>query len=103
MKRWLLFATMTLAVFRVGAYAQDAAPLKLVQTIKLSPEIKGNFDHFAVDMKGSRLFATPEGYKSVLVLDMQSGKLIHTIQACLLDREYRHVRPLVLERPQPFR
>lgn len=95
MKKWLLFLTTMLAAFGLGARAQDAAPLKLVQTIKLAPEIKGNFDHFAIDAKSNRLFATPEGYKSVLVFDVQSGKLIHTIHGiekphAILYREDLH-------------
>src|SRR5438876_12371449 len=36
--------------------------------------------HFAIDLKTNRLFATPEGYKAVLVFDVQIGKLIHTIR-----------------------
>jgi DNA-binding beta-propeller fold protein YncE len=32
-----------------------------------------------VDLKGNRLFATPEGYKAVLVFELKSGKPIHTI------------------------
>jgi DNA-binding beta-propeller fold protein YncE len=69
------------AIIFIGGRApcQETAPLKLVQTFKLPPEVKGNFDHFAIDLKGQRLFATPEGYKSVLVFDVKTGQLIHTI------------------------
>ncbi len=80
MKKRFLILTMLAAVFRVGARAQDSVPLKLVQTFKLLPDITGNFDHFAFDVKNNRLFATPEGYNAVLVLDLKSGKLIHTIR-----------------------
>ena len=80
MKKPFLILAMMLAVLAVRGRAQDSAPLKLMQTFKLSPDIKGNFDHFAIDVKTNRLFATPEGYKAVLVLDSQSGKLIHTIR-----------------------
>ena len=62
-----------------GVHAQTSEPLKLVQTITLPAAVKGHFDHFEVDLKGNRLFATPEGYKSVLVFDLKTGKLIHTI------------------------
>ena len=51
----------------------------MVQTYKLPADVKGNFDHFAVDLSGNRLFATPEVYKAVLVLDLKSGKLIHKL------------------------
>ncbi len=69
------------AIILIGgsAQGQETAPLKLVQTFKLPPEVKGNFDHFAIDLKGQRLFATPEGYRSVLVFDVKTGQLIHTI------------------------
>jgi DNA-binding beta-propeller fold protein YncE len=63
----------------VDARCQENAPLKLVQTFQLPAEVKGNFDHFAIDIKGNRLFATPEGYKAVVVFDVKTGKLIHTI------------------------
>src|SRR5215472_12843805 len=93
-KRFVIWAMM-LAVFGVRTPAQDSAPLKLVQTSKLASDIKGNFDHFAIDLKTNRLFATPEGYKSVLVFDVQSGKLIHTIHGiekphAILYREDLH-------------
>lgn len=60
-------------------FGQESAPLKLVQTYKLPSDVKGNFDHFAIDLSGNRLFATPEEYKAVLVFDLNSGKLIHKI------------------------
>src|SRR5207245_10499717 len=36
-------------------------------------EVKGNFDHFGIDLKGGRLFATPEGYHAVVVFDLNTG------------------------------
>ena len=66
-----------------AAFAQTsstgAAPLKLVQTFTLPANVKGHFDHLAVDLKNNRLFATPEDFHAVLVLDLNSGKLLHTI------------------------
>ena len=95
MRKRFLILTMMIALLGAGTRAQEAAPLKLVQTIKLSPDIKGNFDHFAIDFKTNRLFATPEDYKAVLVLDLKSGKLIHTIHGierphAILYREDLH-------------
>lgn len=79
MKRtmWILYAALTL--FAAGTYGQEHAPLKLVQTFKLPADVKGNFDHFAIDLAGNRLFATPEAYKAVLVFDLKTGQLIHKI------------------------
>jgi len=68
-----------LALFAIPARGQVDSPLKLAQTLTLPSDIKGNFDHFGVDLKGNRLFATPEGYKAVLVFELKSGKPIHTI------------------------
>ena len=95
MKKWFLILTMMLAISGAAVWAQDSAPLKLAQTFKLPAEVKGNFDHFAFDLKTNRLFATPEGYQAVLVLDVQSGKLIHTIRGiekphAILYREDLH-------------
>jgi DNA-binding beta-propeller fold protein YncE len=55
------------------------APIKLVQIYDLPAEVKGNFDHFGIDLKGGRLFATPEGYHAVVVFDLKTGKLLHKI------------------------
>jgi WD40 repeat protein len=79
MKNRFLVSLAILALFGTGLRCQKTAPLKLVQTFKLSPQVKGNFDHFAIDLSGNRLFATPEDYKAVLVFDVKSGKLIHEI------------------------
>lgn len=77
MKHYSLLPALLL--FAISARAQDP-PLKLDQTLTLSADIKGNFDHFGVDLKGDRLFATPEGYHAVLVFDLKTGKPIHTIK-----------------------
>jgi DNA-binding beta-propeller fold protein YncE len=66
-------------LFAIPARGQDAPPLTLAQTLTLPADVKGNFDHFGVDLKGDRLFATPQGYKAVLVFELKSGKPIHTI------------------------
>jgi DNA-binding beta-propeller fold protein YncE len=80
MKKWFLMLTVMITVYGVNARPQGSSPLKLVQTFKLLPDVKGNFDHFAIDVKNNRLFATPEEYKAVFVFDLKSGKLIHTIR-----------------------
>jgi DNA-binding beta-propeller fold protein YncE len=63
-----------------GAVKSETQPLKLVRTIKLPGEIKGRFDHLAVDVTGNRLFATPEDNHAVLGFELKSGKLIHIIK-----------------------
>jgi WD40 repeat protein len=55
------------------------APMKLVHSIPL-PDLKdGDFDHFAIDLEGHRLFATAEENLKVEVFDTNTNKLIHTI------------------------
>jgi len=67
--------------FSVAAECQIAkpAPLELVQTLQLPSEVTGNFDHFEVDLRRNRLFVTPEDFKAVLVLDINTGELIEKI------------------------
>src|SRR6202048_5257126 len=77
-KRYSMLAAF-LVLSAIPTRGQDAPPLKLAQTLTLPSDVKGNFDHFAVDLKGNRLFATPEDYKAVLVFELKSGKPIHNI------------------------
>jgi DNA-binding beta-propeller fold protein YncE len=77
-KRFLILMTVFI-LFAVTTRSQQSPPLKLVQTLQLPADVKGNFDHFGVDLKGNLLFATPEDYKAVVVFDLKTGKLIHTI------------------------
>jgi DNA-binding beta-propeller fold protein YncE len=62
-----------------GVWAQPKPVLELSQTTPL-PELKdGDFDHFAVDVAGNRLFSTAEENSKVLVFDLKTNKLTHTI------------------------
>src|SRR4030081_3931836 len=79
MKKRSLVLFAALMVFGVQARCQGAAPIKLIQTFELPADVKGNFDHFGIDLKGGRLFATPEGYHAVVVFDLKTGKLVHKI------------------------
>jgi hypothetical protein len=79
MKRAFVIPFVIFWVLAGKTAGQEAVPLKLVQTIKLPSDVKGNFDHFAIDLAGNRLFATPEEYKAVLVFDLKTGGLVHKI------------------------
>src|SRR5467141_3703104 len=79
MKKRYSVLVAILVVFAGQAQCQVAAPIKLAQTYELPAEVKGNFDHFGIDLKGGRLFATPEGYHAVVVFDLRTGKLVHKI------------------------
>lgn len=80
--RYLTFiGSMMIACFAAtGAQAQNATPLSLIKTFNLGGDVTGRFDHFAADARHHRLFVVVKDYKAVLVLDLSSGKLIHTIR-----------------------
>ena len=52
-------------------------PLKLIATTPL-PGFTGDFDHFALDLQGKRLFLTAEDHKTVEVFGLD-GKHLHSI------------------------
>src|ERR1035437_761117 len=66
----------------IGASAALAQqPLVLVQSIEMPEVPAGPYaDHMALDLKGQRLFATPQANKAVDVLDLKTGKVLHTIR-----------------------
>ena len=75
--RAFLVSAFVLA-FVAGAFAQGI-PLKLSHTTPL-PDLKdGDFDHLLADVEGNRLFATAEVNSKLLVFDLKTNKLIHTI------------------------
>jgi DNA-binding beta-propeller fold protein YncE len=59
--------------------AQAGSPVKLVDTIPLPAVRDGDFDHFAKDVEGRRLFLTAEANGTVEVFDATPNKLIHSI------------------------
>ena len=77
MKKLLGLVFAFFIAFAPNARSQDKAPLKLIATTPL-PDFTGDFDHFAVDLKGKRLFLTAEDHKTVEVFDLE-GKRIHSI------------------------
>jgi DNA-binding beta-propeller fold protein YncE len=58
--------------------SQASEPLRLVQTVPL-PGITGDFDHFAVDLKGSRLFLAGEDHKTIEVIDLNKSERIRSL------------------------
>ena len=57
---------------------QEPGALSLKNRIDLS-KINGRIDHFSPDLKGQRLFMAALGNHTVEVLDLQSGKRVHSI------------------------
>ena len=60
MKHTLSILSTLLMSLPFIAAAQEKAPLKLAATIPLPGLKDGDFDHFAVDLDGHRLFLTAE-------------------------------------------
>lgn len=79
MKKILAVLIACVAVSLAAKPAAEKPPLRFLQDIPLPGLKNGDFDHFAVDLAGKRLFLTGEANNVVLVLDTNSNKLIHTI------------------------
>lgn len=62
-----------------GVWAQQKPALELAQTTPLPELHDGDFDHLTPDVAGNRLFVTAEENEKVLVFDLKTAKLIHTI------------------------
>jgi DNA-binding beta-propeller fold protein YncE len=86
MKKTFVLLAMLLAVFVSNARAQYSTGqqlpmthmsglLNLAETIPLPGD--GYMDHLAVDVKGQRLFISGEAAKSLIVVDLHAGKVIH--------------------------
>ncbi len=86
MKRFLAILVTLLTAFVSKAQGQEsmsqqlpmmhmAGILGLVETIPLPGD--GYMDHLAVDVKGQRLFVSGEAAKSLIVVDLRAGKVIH--------------------------
>jgi hypothetical protein len=66
-------------LFAVKIRARAAEPLRLLQAIPMPGLKGGDFDHFAVDLTGHRLFLIAEKNPAVEVFDLHTNKLIHTL------------------------
>lgn len=58
--------------------AQEKSPLRLLQTISV-PGVTRKWDHFGVDLKGQRLFATSEEDPAVEVFDLKTNKHLRSL------------------------
>ena len=78
MRRTALICTI-LVFWATLAVTSDSAPLKLVQSVDL-PKYSGDFDHFAADLKGNRLFLAAEDHGTLEVFDLNTTKWLKTIK-----------------------
>src|SRR5258706_13929715 len=58
---------------------RDILPLQLEEQIPV-PGVAGRLDHFTADAKRRRLFVSALGNNTVEVIDVFSGKVIHSIK-----------------------
>src|SRR4030088_2293636 len=78
MKNGLAILLVSVVAFAASAQAQTEPMPKLIGYITL-PNVEGWMDHLAVDVKGQRLFVPAEHQKTIEVVDLRAGKVIHTI------------------------
>lgn len=78
MKRSFLILVIAIVCASLGV-ASDSVPLKLVQSVDL-PKYSGDFDHFAADVAGNRLFLAAEDHGTLEVFDLNSTKWLKTIK-----------------------
>jgi len=76
-KQSIFLATIfVLFVFKIPRAAE---PLTLIQTVPLPALREGDFDHFALDLTGHRLFLTAEK-GAVEVFDLRTNELrVHKV------------------------
>src|SRR5690348_10697172 len=63
----------------VVVMANERSPLKLVNSVDL-PQYSGDFDHFAADVNGNRLFLAAEDHGTLEVFDLKSTKWLQTVK-----------------------
>ena len=79
MRKTVFILCATLVLFGISASCLAASdPMTLIQTTPLPNLKEGDFDHFAVDLTGQRLFLVAE-QGVVEVFDLRTNKLIHSI------------------------
>lgn len=59
--------------------ASRQQPLRLAKSIPLPMLHDGDFDHFTVDLQSNRLFSAAEENSKVLVFNLKTGQLLHTL------------------------
>ena len=74
-----MIVSAVILAFAVSVSAQEKAPLKLLHSTPLPELHDGDFDHLTPDVEGNRLFVTAEENSKVLIFDLKTNKLLHTI------------------------
>ena len=79
MKKSRALVLMLFLVVTLETKAQEKLPFKLIATTPL-PELVGDLEFFAPDLKGDRLFLCAENSGTVEVFNLHSGKRLTTIK-----------------------
>lgn len=74
----ILAAITAIAPFAQASTNQEQQPVTLLRTTYL-PDIIGDFDHFAVDMKRGHLFVSAEVHHSIEMFDLKTGEHLQSI------------------------
>ena len=72
------YCIATLLLLNGLAAGQESSALSLKTHIGL-PNVDGRMDHFAVDVKGQRLFVSALGNHTAEVIDLQAGRRLRTL------------------------
>jgi DNA-binding beta-propeller fold protein YncE len=86
MKKSLTVAFALMALFAFKLQSQVDGPLKLIQSIPLPGLHDGDFEHFAWDPAGRRLFLAAEENSAVVVIDLRANKVVQTIKGPKVPR-----------------
>src|SRR5580658_1172690 len=74
----LVFLLVAALACAFPSLAQDKAPLRLVKAIEV-PGVVRKWDHFGVDLKGSRLFVSSEEEPAVEVFDLRTNQHLQSL------------------------
>ena len=84
----IIVAAALAAALCAGA-APAAEPLRLLGRTDV-PNFEGDFDHFAADVKGNRLFLAGEEKGTLEIFDLKSAKHLKTVTGLEEPHAIRH-------------
>src|SRR5438309_507290 len=83
MRKWmamlLLGSLLSCSLWVCGRAAAQESPALIAKTPIALKNVEGRIDHFSVDVKGQRLFASANGNHTLEVIDLKTGRQVHTI------------------------
>src|ERR1700757_443158 len=79
MNRRVMFAFMLNCFLLSEPILAQEGPALSPKTPILLTKVEGRMDHMSVDVKGQRLFATAFDNHTLEVIDLKTGRQIHTI------------------------